>query len=142
MNRQSENRQALMLIVRDVDQPLDAWRSGVETRMLVSSRTGAGQLTVFEQECAPGHGAPSHVHAVEEVLRVLAGRAEVWVDTDRATLGAGCSVIIPAGAVHGFTNVEDEPLRILAILAAPIFEARYTGDGRDSRRWSPHDPAS
>jgi quercetin dioxygenase-like cupin family protein len=130
-----------MLIVRDVDQLLDAWRPGVDTRMLVSSRTGAGQLTVFEQECAPNHGAPSHIHAVEEVLRVLAGRAEVWVNEDRATLDAGCLVIIPAGAVHGFTNIADEPLRILAILAAPIFEAHYTDDGRDSRRWSPHDLA-
>jgi quercetin dioxygenase-like cupin family protein len=131
-----------MLIVRDDERPLDAWRSGVDTRMLVSSQTGAGQLTVFEQHCEPGHGAPSHIHAVEEVLRILAGRAEVWVGEERLAVEAGCSVIIPAGAVHGFTNVASETLRVLAILAAPIFEAHYTDDGRDSRRWGPRDPSS
>lgn len=128
-----------MRIVRDHDRPLDEWRRGVDTRMLVSAQTGAAQLTVFEQHCAPGHGAPSHLHAVEEVLRILAGRAEVWVEDDRAVLDAGSSVIIPAGATHGFTNVADDTLRVLAILAAPMFEARYAADNRDSRRYGPHD---
>jgi quercetin dioxygenase-like cupin family protein len=128
-----------MHIVRDAERPLDTWRAGVDTRMLVSAQTGASQLTIFEQECAPGHGAPSHLHAVEEVLRILAGRAEVWVEGERAVLETGSSVIIPAGAVHGFTNVAEETLRVLAILAAPMFEARYSDDGRESRRYGPHD---
>ncbi|HUG16037.1 MAG TPA: cupin domain-containing protein, partial [Thermomicrobiales bacterium] len=94
------------------------------------------------QHCASGHGAPAHLHAVEEVLRILAGRADVWVEKEHATLESGCSVIIPAGAIHGFTNVASEPLHVLAILAAPIFEARYTDDDRNSRRWGPHDLGS
>jgi quercetin dioxygenase-like cupin family protein len=130
-----------MQIVRDSEQALETWREGVETRMYASCAAGAAQLTVFEQWCAPGLGAPAHLHAVEEVLRVLSGRAEIWVGADRATLGAGASVIIPAGAVHGFRNVADDPLHVLAILAAPIFEARYLEPERDVRRWGPP-PAS
>jgi quercetin dioxygenase-like cupin family protein len=126
-----------MLVVLDSAQPLEPWREGVETRMSASAAAGAAQLTVFEQWCAPGLGAPAHLHAVEEVLRVLAGRAEVWVGAERQTLEAGASVIIPAGAVHGFRNVTDGTLHIQAILAAPIFEARYLDPERDVRRWGP-----
>jgi hypothetical protein len=38
---------------------------------------------------------------------------------------------------HGFTNAGDTVLRVLAILASPIFEARYDDPPRESRRWQP-----
>lgn len=115
----------------------EIWRDGVETRLLASAATGASQLTVFEQWCAPGHGAPLHTHAVEEVLRILTGRAQVVVSEDECELGAGTTILVPAGAIHGFTNVGNEPLHVLAILAEPIFEAHYIAGARDVRRWSP-----
>ena len=126
-----------MLVVRDAAQEREVWREGVETLMLASSAVGAAQLTVFEQWCAPEHGAPLHIHAVEEVLRVLSGRALVRVGDEEQELGAGETVLVPAGIAHGFTNVTDEMLHVLAILAAPIFEARYVEGERDSRRWGP-----
>jgi quercetin dioxygenase-like cupin family protein len=126
-----------MRIVHDANQPRDTWREGVETRMYVSAATGAAQLTVFEQWCAPGHGAPAHQHAVEEVLRVLSGQATVHVGHDRAAVVAGDSVIVPAGVVHGFTNTGQDTLHVQAILAAPIFEARYREPPRETRRWGP-----
>lgn len=126
-----------MRVVRDVEQTREIWRDGVETLMLASAAHGAAQLTVFEQWCAPGHGAPSHIHAVEEVLRVLGGRAVVWVGDEARDIEAGDSVLIPAGVKHGFSNRGDDTLHMLAILAAPIFEARYVEDERDVRRWGP-----
>ena len=126
-----------MRVVRDAGQPLENWREGVETRMYASAARGAAQLTVFEQWCAPGRGAPPHLHAVEEVLRVLAGRAEVRVGEERDELGPGESVIIPAGAIHSFSNQMDATLHVQAILAAPLFEARYLEPERDTRRWGP-----
>ena len=38
---------------------------------------GSVQFCLFEQWCTPGHGAPTHLHAVEEVLTVLAGTAQI-----------------------------------------------------------------
>ena len=55
-------------------QPREEWRAGVTTRMRVSAANGATQLCMFEQWCEPGHGAPTHLHAVEEVLCVRRGR--------------------------------------------------------------------
>ena len=85
-------------------QPREEWRQGVLTRMQTSAVNGAGQLCIFEQWCEIGHGAPTHLHAVEEVLHVLDGQADVWIGEAHATLTSGQLVIVPAGRKHGFSQ--------------------------------------
>jgi mannose-6-phosphate isomerase-like protein (cupin superfamily) len=111
------------------------WRPGVETRMLVSARNGAAQLCIFEQWIAPGNGAPTHSHPVEEVLTVREGEAEMWMDDERVTVTAGQSLIVPAGRLHGFRNSGSVTLHLHAVLASPIFEARPEGATETVRRW-------
>jgi mannose-6-phosphate isomerase-like protein (cupin superfamily) len=118
-------------------QPQDEWRPGVMTRMRVSAVTGSTQLCVFEQWCDPGMGAPTHLHAVEEVLSVIAGEAEVWFESERRRLTAGQSLLVPAGRKHGFTNVGSGTLHVLATLASPVFEAAYDDKRETPRRWLP-----
>ena len=121
----------------------EVWREGVDTLPLANATLGSRQLTVFAQECAPGMGAPLHVHVVEEVLQVLDGQATVTVGDEQRACQTGDVVIIPAGVAHGFVNTATTPLHMLAILAAPIFEAQYLpgpddhGPARDVRRWTP-----
>lgn len=126
-----------MKLIDHARQSSDEWRKGVTTTMLVSAVTGSAQLCIFDQHCAPGLGAPVHLHAVEEVLTVIEGRAEITVEDERATVAAGQSVIIPAGARHGFCNVVDTVLHVRATLAAPIFEASYDDRAELSRRYVP-----
>lgn len=75
-----------MRIIDTVAHEKELWRPGVLTRMRISALTGAAQVCIFEQWCDPGCGAPPHLHAVEEVLTVIAGQAEVLVGDERATL--------------------------------------------------------
>jgi len=126
-----------MRIIDQATQPREQWRQGVETVMLVSAVTGSSQLCIFEQFCAPGLGAPTHLHAVEEVLTIVAGQAEVWVGDQRHAAATGQSIIIPAGRFHGFRNTGDTTLHVRATLAAPIFEASYDDRDELSRRWVP-----
>jgi mannose-6-phosphate isomerase-like protein (cupin superfamily) len=116
-------------------QAWEAWREGVQTRMLVSARTGAAQLCIFEQQVAPTTGAPTHCHAVEEVLTVIAGEAEVWMEGHRLTLQAGQSLIVPPHRFHGFRNSGEGTLHIHAVLASPFFEAFAEGASEPVRRW-------
>lgn len=119
-------------------QPKDEWRKGVITRMHVSAQMGSMQLCIFDQWCDPGLGAPTHLHAVEEVLTVMAGRAEIWVGEERRVVEPGQSVIVPAGHKHGFRNVAVEGLlHVRATIAAPIFEASYEDRAELSRRYVP-----
>ena len=124
-----------MIVVDVRDMPPEQWRLGVETRMLVSAGNGAAQLCIFEQWCEPGCGAPTHLHAVEEVLTVLEGQAEIWIENERKAVSAGQSVIVPAGRHHGFRNTGTAALHVQSILAAPIFEASYQNQNEISRRW-------
>jgi mannose-6-phosphate isomerase-like protein (cupin superfamily) len=122
-----------------VNDPKDTlseqWRPGVETRMLVSARTGAAQLCIFEQWIAPGNGAPTHLHPVEEVLTVREGEAEMWMDEERLIVTAGQSLTVPAGRMHGFRNSGSVTLHLHAVLASPIFEATPEGAAEPVRRW-------
>jgi len=119
------------------DQPLEKWRDGVMTRMRMSALLGSKQLCVFDQFCDHGLGAPTHIHAVEEILEVIDGVAEIWLEKEKMIVRANQSVLIPAGAKHGFRNIEQKVLHVRASLAASIFEASYEGRAEISRRWSP-----
>jgi len=126
-----------MRIVDHERQSREQWRAGVMTRMRVSAIAGAVQLCIFEQWCEPGCGAPTHLHAVEEVLTVLEGQAEFWIENEREAVSAGQSVIVPAGLHHGFRNAGAAVLHVQSTLAAPIFEASYQNQNEISRRWVP-----
>jgi len=126
-----------MTIVDHASQPKDQWRQGVLTRMIASAATGTRQLCVFEQWCDPGLGAPPHLHAVEEILTVLEGEAEIVVENERHRAQAGQTVIVPAGRKHSFTNTGSSILRVQAILASPVFEAAYDDARETPRRWLP-----
>jgi quercetin dioxygenase-like cupin family protein len=115
--------------------PPEHWRPGVETRMVVSVRNGAKHLCIFEQWVAPGTGAPTHSHPVEEVLTVREGEAEMWIGEERAILRSGQSLIVPAGRLHGFRNSGTSVLHLHAVLASPVFEAMVEGAAEPTRRW-------
>lgn len=126
-----------MQIINHANQAREDWREGVTTVMLVSAVTGAAQLCIFDQYCAPGLGAPTHLHAVEEVLTVIDGAAEIWLSDDRQRVETGESLIIPAGYWHGFRNLLDTTLHVRATIAAPIFEASYDDRDELTRRYLP-----
>ena len=91
--------------------------------------------TIFEQWIAPGAGAPTHTHPVEEVLTVREGEAEMWMDEARVIVSAGQSLIVPARRQHGFRNSGNVTLHIHAVLASPVFEATMEGATEVVRRW-------
>ena len=114
-----------MDVLKHADLPLEKWREGVLTQMRMSYLLGGRQLCIFDQFCDPGLGAPTHIHAVEEVLEVFTGRAEIWLEDDKQIVEANQSVLIPAGARHGFRNIGSETLHVRATLASSIFEGQY-----------------
>jgi mannose-6-phosphate isomerase-like protein (cupin superfamily) len=118
------------------DRPLEQWREGVQTRMITSARNGAAQLCLFEQWVAPGNGAPTHSHSVEEVLTVRDGEAEMWIGEERMVVRAGQSLVVPAGRLHGFRNAGTGTLHVHAVLASAIFEATPEGASDVTRRWA------
>ena len=54
---------------------------------------------------------------MNEILYILKGTCEQWVDDEKQILSAGDSVYIDPNIVHGTFNIGDEDLESLAILA-------------------------
>lgn len=76
------------------------------------------ELLMVRANMEPGRSHPFHTHPTrEEIIYVLAGRAEQWIGREHRILGAGEMVLIPKGEVHGTYNPFRERLVFLAILA-------------------------
>ena len=127
-----------MKAITNTDRIPEEWRAGVRTRRRVAACDGATALCIFEQWIDPGAGAPVHFHPVEEVLTVLAGEAEFWLDGHTAMIAEGSSLIVPAWTKHGFRNVGASMLHLQAVLASSIFEATFEGSAAPVQRWGNH----
>lgn len=88
--------------------------------------TGAEKLTVIDVTLGPGKGHDFHKHPdQEEVIYIVAGTVEQWVDREKRILGGGDSAFIPADMVHASFNVGDDDARIVAILGPCVGEGGY-----------------
>jgi quercetin dioxygenase-like cupin family protein len=88
--------------------------------------TGARDLTVIDVALLPGKGHNFHRHPdQEEVIVVLAGKVEQWIDRDKRVLTAGDAAFIPADMVHASFNVGDREAKLLAILGPCVGPIGY-----------------
>ena len=88
--------------------------------------TGAKDLTVIEVNITPGEGHNFHKHPdQEEVIYVIAGEVEQWLDQEKRILGPGDSVFIGADVVHASFNVGSSDAKLLAILGPCVGDAGY-----------------
>lgn len=94
------------------------------------------QLIVVQVDMPPGTGHRFHKHpGREEVLLVLDGEAEQWVEKDKLWLRGGDSAFIPSGAVHGIYNDSPKIVRFLAMLSPAVGPEPLTVDVFDQDPW-------
>ena len=88
--------------------------------------TGAKDLTVIDVTLDPGKGHNFHKHPdQEEVIVVISGQVEQWLDREKRLLGPGDSVFIPAGVVHASFNTGAAEAKLAAILGPCVGEIGY-----------------
>jgi len=88
--------------------------------------TGAKDLTVIDVTLQPGKGHNFHKHPdQEEVILVVAGQVEQWLDQEQRLLGPGDPVFIPAGVVHASFNAGTSEAKLAAILGPCVGDIGY-----------------
>jgi quercetin dioxygenase-like cupin family protein len=98
--------------------------------------TAADQLLMVRVLMPPGRAHQFHRHpAMEEIIYVVSGTAEQWVDHERRRLGPGDIAHIPANVVHGTYNAGDDTLVFLAILSPATFEGPALVDVHLEEPW-------
>ena len=91
-----------------------------------SPRDGLHGIVTIEATFLPGKCHDFHRHpGQEEVIYVLEGALEQWVEQERSVLRAGDAVAIPASAVHASFNDGEAPAKILAILSPAVGDDSY-----------------
>lgn len=83
------------------------------THKLTSEQTG-GAFYVCEAVFGPESGSPLHIHHYEdEVIHVLEGEIDVWLDSEQLHAPAGGIVHLPKKIPHALQNPLKTSLRII-----------------------------
>ncbi|HEX3861459.1 MAG TPA: cupin domain-containing protein [Stellaceae bacterium] len=107
-----EHAEALTAI-REGDRPVVPFPGGATYRALIGDDNGAGiPIRTGIQTSEPGYATRVHSHPYVEVLTVLEGRGEAWLDGEAGTvpMEPGVTILISANRVHGFRVIGDKPL--------------------------------
>lgn len=108
----------------DVERISLEW--GVSGWLSRPATTGARNLTVIEVNLIPGYGHNFHKHPdQEEVIVVVKGEVEQWLEHEKRALLPGDAVFIGAGVVHASFNMSPAPAQLLAILGPCVGEGGY-----------------
>ena len=99
--------------------------------------TEAEQLLLVRVRMPPGTGHAFHRHPeMEEIIYVVDGVAEQWVDRESRRLGPGDIAHIPRDMVHGTYNAGPDTLVFLAILSPAKFEGPPLIDVSQEGPWA------
>jgi len=102
-----------LTVIREEERPIVPFTGGATYRPLVSDDNGAGvPIRTGIQTSPPGYATRVHSHPYVEILTVLEGRGEAWLDGEEGTvpMEKGVTISIPAGRVHGFRVLGNRPL--------------------------------
>src|SRR5262249_8549760 len=92
-----------------LEQALPLTAFGLDLKILLTSESTAGTISVLMGWHKPGEGPPDHLHSnQEEVFFILEGAYEVTAGGETATAGPGTIIFIPRNVVHRFKNVGDK----------------------------------
>lgn len=99
--------------------------------------TDARELLLVRVRMPPGKAHAFHRHpAMEELIYVVSGRAEQWVERQMRLLGPGDVAHIPKNLVHGTYNAGDETLVFLAMLSPATAEGPPLVDVSREEPWA------
>lgn len=96
-----------------------------------------GSLVFCRARITKGAGHAFHTHPeMDEIIYVLEGEMEQWVEREVRILKPGESVYIPRGVVHGCYNLSDAECEFLAILTPSKISGEFSVDVSGEEPWS------
>jgi quercetin dioxygenase-like cupin family protein len=104
---------------------------------IVGDDEGGTPVRTGIQTAQPGYAAPVHSHPYLEILHILDGVAEAWIDgrpESAVVLRKGDTIAVPPETPHAFRVVGDEVLRLLGTHVSPRRIVNYQdGVASDAR---------
>jgi len=110
-----------MPIVRLDDVPIEHFETGRTYQTLVGDDAGSTPVRLGIQTSPPGYSTGTHAHPYMEIITVIEGTGEAWIEGegDAIPIGPGTTIVVPPEAAHGFRNTGDTPMRSYGVHASP-----------------------
>jgi quercetin dioxygenase-like cupin family protein len=125
---------ALTVARPDTDQSLPhIGLVGDTYTILVNGEQSDHKYTLIDMHIPPGGGPPPHRHDFEEAFTVLDGEIKVSFRDQTLVARAGETINVPANAPHAFSNVGDDPARVLCLCAPAGQDEFFTLVGQPVR---------
>jgi len=104
---------------------------------IVGDDAGGTPVRTGIQTAQPGYAAPVHSHPYIEILHILDGVAEAWIDgqpDSAVVLRKGDTIAVPPETPHAFRVVGEQELRLLGTHVSPKRIVNYQdGVASDAR---------
>jgi len=107
-----------LTLIRHAERPSVPFAGGATYRSIIGDDTGEGlPIRTGIQVSPPGYSTQLHSHPYVELLTVLEGQGEAWLDGEDGAVAMepGVTIAVPANRVHGFRATGDRPLVTLGI---------------------------
>ena len=128
------------IVVRLEQQAKVSFGPDAYYQLIIGDDEGSTPVRTGIQTAEPGYVAPVHQHPYVEILHILDGAAEAWLDgreSEAVTLRRGDTMAIPPDTPHAFRVVGDETLRLLGTHASPKRIVAYKdGASSDARGYA------
>lgn len=129
-----QNHPLTFVTARDMEVEQLPW--GPHDWLCRPGLTEAQNLLLVRVHMPPGKAHAFHRHpAMEEIIYVMEGAAEQWVDRDARILGPGEIAHVPRDVVHGTYNAGADTLVFLAILSPARIEGPALVDMAHEEPW-------
>ncbi|MCM8594737.1 cupin domain-containing protein [Accumulibacter sp.] len=115
--------------------PLATALPGIAHSTWAGQAQGLTQLTLWRQSVAPGGATPPHRHDCEEIVICLAGSGELHIAGEVHRFAAGETIAVPRDALHQIFSTGEEPMEIIAVLAAAPVAVYLPDDQRLDLPW-------
>lgn len=136
-NIMTDKREKLLRFIGQNDIEVEEFPWGPHDWMSRPGLTEATHLLLVRVHMPPGKAHQFHRHPeMEEIIYVISGKAEQWVEQELQILRPGEMAHIPKDVVHGTYNPFDEPLVFLAILSPAHFEGPALVDVFEEAPWA------
>ena len=111
-----------MPAIRHADIPVEPFRGGSTYQTVVGNAEGTTPVSIGIQTAPPGYKTALHSHPYMEIITVLEGEGEAWLEDGAGIvkLEPGVSLVMPAGVKHWFAATGLAPLRVMGVHAAPL----------------------
>lgn len=98
----------------------EPFRGGATYQTIVGAEDGSTPVRIGIQTSPPGYRTPLHSHPYMEIITVLEGRGEAWIEGSEATvvMEPGVTLVLPANARHWFGTKGDVALKTYGVHAS------------------------